>query len=81
MTSTIDGAGRVVIPKSVREAMGLTPGTPIDIRFADGRIEIEFAPLEVEIVREGRIPTVVPREPVPPMSDDDLRDALEAVRR
>lgn len=81
MTSTIDGAGRVVIPKSVREAMGLTPGTPIDIRFADGRIEIEFAPLEVDIVREGRFPTVVPREPVPPMSDDDLRDALEAVRR
>jgi len=75
--STIDAAGRLVIPKAIREAAGLTPETPLEIRLHEGRVEIEPAPLEVRVeMREG-VAVAVPTEPVPPVSADEV----EAVRR
>jgi len=31
METTIDSVGRIVIPKLLRDALGLTPGTAIDV--------------------------------------------------
>lgn len=54
MIVTIDSAGRLVVPKPIRESAGLQPGEPLEIRVHDGRIEIEAAPREVRIdVRDG----------------------------
>ena len=44
MRSTIDKAGRVVVPKAMRDELGLTGGTEIEIGLVDGKIEIEAAP-------------------------------------
>ncbi len=41
MTVSIDPAGRLVIPKAIRDAVGITPGTPLEITVRDGIIEIE----------------------------------------
>jgi AbrB family looped-hinge helix DNA binding protein len=41
METTIDRAGRVVIPKQIREAAGLKPGVALSIEYMNGRIEIE----------------------------------------
>ena len=41
MHAAIDKAGRVVIPKAVREAAGLKPGVKLDIRYRGGVVEIE----------------------------------------
>jgi AbrB family looped-hinge helix DNA binding protein len=41
MQSTIDKAGRVVIPKSIRDALGLSGGDPIDILIDGTAIRIE----------------------------------------
>ena len=81
MRTTIDAAGRIVVPKSIREAMGLTARQEVDIVFTDGRILIEFAPLKVHIEKRGRIPVIVPDEEVPPLSEDVVRETLEAIRR
>jgi AbrB family looped-hinge helix DNA binding protein len=67
MRTTIDGAGRVVVPKALRQAVGLQAGSEIEIRAADGRIEMEPAPIEVRFVREGELLVAVPVRPVPPM--------------
>ncbi|WP_067436165.1 AbrB/MazE/SpoVT family DNA-binding domain-containing protein [Nocardioides jensenii] len=81
MRTTIDGAGRIVVPKAVRDAMGLSAGRKIDVVFTDGRIEIELAPAEVEVTTERGLPRVVSRDPLPELSDDLVRDTLEATRR
>ena len=39
MQTTIDAAGRLVIPKSLRDLMGLTPGRAVDIVFVDGHVQ------------------------------------------
>lgn len=31
METTIDSAGRIVVPKALRDGLGLTPGTRVDI--------------------------------------------------
>ncbi len=37
MQTTIDSAGRVVVPKALRDELGLTPGSTIDIsRYGAG---------------------------------------------
>jgi len=43
MKSAIDSAGRVVIPKPLRERLGLDRGQVVEIREREGRIEIEPA--------------------------------------
>ena len=50
MRTTIDAAGRIVVPKALRDAMGLAAGRTIDMVFTDGRIEIELVAIEVETV-------------------------------
>ncbi len=44
MRITIDAAGRIVIPKAIREAPGLYGGTEVEIGTREGRIEIEVPP-------------------------------------
>jgi AbrB family looped-hinge helix DNA binding protein len=63
MTTTIDQAGRLVIPKPVRDAAGILPGVPVEIRFRDGRIEIEPAPIPVRIEARGRVAVAVAEGP------------------
>ena len=53
MESTIDAAGRVVIPKSIREAAGLKPGSHLKIEYREGRIEIEQKSRKVRLVKKG----------------------------
>lgn len=82
MRTTIDAAGRIVVPKPLRDAMGLTAGRVVDLVYADGRIEIELAPAQVSVeTAPGELPRVVPAEELPPLSDDVVRETLEAVRR
>jgi AbrB family looped-hinge helix DNA binding protein len=40
MRTTIDAAGRVVIPKTLREELGFAPGTELEVTAVDGHLEI-----------------------------------------
>jgi len=79
MQTTIDGAGRMVIPKAVREAAGLRPGDPLDVRYRDGRIEIEPLAEQVRLVREG--PFLVADAPgASALTNDEVSDVLSEIR-
>lgn len=81
MRTTIDAAGRIVVPKAARDAMGLTAGREVDIVFTDGRIEIELAPADVRVEVVDGLPRLITDGDLPPLTDDDVRAAIEATRR
>jgi AbrB family looped-hinge helix DNA binding protein len=60
MKTTIDSAGRLVIPKEIRREAGLRPGMPLEVCWRGGRIEIEPVPLAVKLVRRGKLMVAVP---------------------
>jgi AbrB family looped-hinge helix DNA binding protein len=81
MRSTIDSAGRLVIPKFFRERLGLTGGQAVEIRERDGKIEIEPAPTAMRLVDRKDGPVAVPDDELPPLTDDIVRATLERTRR
>lgn len=80
MSTAIDAAGRLVIPKAVRDAAGIQPGTLLDVRFRDGRIEIEPVPLDVRVDMIGGVAVASPREPVPVLSSDTVENTRDRLR-
>ncbi|MGH2350561.1 MAG: AbrB/MazE/SpoVT family DNA-binding domain-containing protein [Chloroflexota bacterium] len=81
MRATIDGAGRLVIPRAIREAAGLRPGMALDVRVNDGRVELEPEPLPVELVRRGRLLVAVPAGDLAPLAADVVEETREKLRR
>lgn len=81
MRTTIDAAGRIVVPKALRDAMHLRPGQAIDIVFTDGRLEIEVASAEVHVGEAGGFPVAVPGDDLPPLTSDVVRETLDETRR
>lgn len=79
MKTTIDSAGRLVVPREVRRAAGLEGGAVVDVRFVHGRIEIEPEPLQVRLERKGRFLVAVPVSEVPKMTAKDVEEAREAL--
>lgn len=81
MKTTIDRAGRLVIPKEVRREAGLQPGMPLEVRCREGRIEIEPAPLPVRLVRKGRLLVAEPRVRVGKLTSEAVERTLATLRR
>ena len=81
MRTSVDAAGRIVIPKDLRERLGIRRGRALEIRERDGRIEIEPAPTSMTLVRRSGGVVAVPGAEAPPLTDDIVRDTLERTRR
>jgi AbrB family looped-hinge helix DNA binding protein len=81
MRTTIDNAGRLVVPKPLRQALGLKPGQALEIRAGDGRLEIEIAPTPMRLKKRGKGVVAVPDASLPPLTAEHVRDTLERLRR
>lgn len=77
MRATIDKAGRLVIPKQLREQLGLTPGpVEVDVQGAGLRV----VPItDGTLVQEGEF-LVIPSGGQP-ISDEDVRTLRNADQR
>jgi AbrB family looped-hinge helix DNA binding protein len=78
MHVSIDSAGRVVIPKPLRDELGFAPDVPLEAEVVDGHLELS-APYEPAQLVDG------PHGPSfaatgTPISDAQMRRTLEAVR-
>jgi AbrB family looped-hinge helix DNA binding protein len=81
MRATIDAAGRIVVPKPLRLALGLRPGQILEMRAGDGRLEIEIVPTPVTLKKRGKGMVAVPDTKLPLLTAEQVRETLERVRR
>jgi len=81
MRTTIDAAGRIVVPKAIREELALYGGQELEVAAVDGRIQIEVPGSMIHLEeRDGHL-VGVPVRPIPPLTDEIVRQTLERVRR
>ena len=71
MRTTIDKAGRLVIPATIRDRAGLAPGATIEITLDDGGVRIERVASGPRLVRVGRRLVARPTVPI------DLRPSVD----
>lgn len=78
---TMDRAGRIVVPKALRDELAVEPGQPMRARVRDGRLEIEPQELAVELVERDGLLVISPIEAVAPLSREAVRELIEQLRK
>jgi len=79
--TVIDRAGRIVVPKPLRQVLGLKPGQSLEIRAGDGRLEIEIPSTPMRLEKRGKGLVAVPEAKLPPLTAEQVRDTLDRVQR
>jgi AbrB family looped-hinge helix DNA binding protein len=72
MEAVIDQAGRIVLPKPIRDALGLLPGTKVDITPYGAGAQLVAAGRTARLVEEDGVLVAASETPV----DDDVVFAL-----
>ncbi len=80
MRITVDAAGRLVIPKVLRDAAGIVPGGTVEATVRDGRIELEVPPADVRLERRGHVWVALPEAATPPLRSTHVQATLDALR-
>lgn len=81
MKTTIDHAGRLVIPKDIRRESGIKPGMSLEVRWEKGTITITPAPLPVKLKRKGRLLVAVPTKETPRLSKETVERTRKTLRK
>ena len=82
MITTMDRAGRVVVPKAVRDALGLPEGGEVEIELDEhGRAVLMAAPVVKHVEMRDGIPVVVAADALPPLTPELVRATLDSIRR
>ncbi len=79
MRSTIDAAGRLVVPKSVRDRLGLRPGTQLELSVVDERLEISV-PSRVRVEEGPHGVRFAAGEAEEPLTSAAVRELTEGAR-
>lgn len=81
MKASIDHAGRLVIPKPLRDQLGINEKTPLSIEARDGEIVIAPVTPAFRAVKRGAGLVLEAEGDVPPLTAEMVREVLESVRK
>lgn len=80
----VDSKGRIVLPQEVRERLGVTPGTEVEVREEDGKavVEPEDDPERIIERMDAIVDEISDRDPTPYEDlDPQARDHVDTIRR
>lgn len=82
MLTTIDGAGRLVIPKTIRDRLGLRGGEQVEVEEREGEIRVTRPRPGARLVptKHGLL-TASPDSGLPGLGPEQVREILERSRR
>jgi AbrB family looped-hinge helix DNA binding protein len=80
MKTTIDKAGRVVIPASIRAKAGLKPGTKIDVVLENGSVRLSRNVPRPKLVKVGKMLIARPSVPYDQLPPIDVAKLIEEER-
>ena len=69
------------MPKALRAELGITGPTELEVVARDGVIELAVADVPARIEERGSGPVIVPDGPMKPLTVEDVRAAIDRVRR
>ena len=78
MKATIDAVGRIVVPKPLRDALGLTAGSTVDISRYGAGLQLTPTGRTARLVDEGGALVATGRTT---MGDDEVFALIDAGRR
>ena len=82
MSTTIDRAGRLVIPKAIRDRLGLRGGERLEVRQEGEEIRIVKPRRKISLVDgEHGLRVPAPDAELPGLGPDEVREELERTRR
>lgn len=81
MRITMDSVGRLVVPKPLRAELGITGPVELEIIARDGVIELAVADVPAHVEADGESPVIVNDAPVRSLTVEDVRAAIDRVRR
>lgn len=77
----IDGVGRLVLPKPLRDELGITGATELEVAARNGVIELAVADVPARVEERDGTPVIATDAKMSPLHADDVRDAIDRVRR
>jgi|tagenome__1003787_1003787.scaffolds.fasta_scaffold20473294_3 AbrB family looped-hinge helix DNA binding protein len=79
MRATIDGAGRLVVPKALRDELGFAAGTELELAAVNGALEVRV-PSRVR-VEDGPHGLHFVADDADQLTDEQVRELIEKSRR
>jgi bifunctional DNA-binding transcriptional regulator/antitoxin component of YhaV-PrlF toxin-antitoxin module len=81
MRISIDSVGRVVVPKALRSELGITGPTELEAVVRDGVIELAVVDTPARVDDQPGGPVIVTDTPMQPLTPEEVRAAIDRVRR
>ena len=79
MEAVIDSGGRVVLPKQLRDALGLTPGTTVDISAYGAGLQLVPGGRTAQLTRDDDGRLVADSDTV--VTDEAMYALIDSIRR
>jgi len=73
--------GRIVIPKPMRDELGIDGPTELELTERDGALELTVPYIRAHLEERDGFTVIVPDEPVPTLTTEMVNEAIERSRR